>query len=212
MAGAEVTPPPPARQWPARIAACLALTQTLVLVVATLCAWWEKQSVAGEHAVIVARHPELADYASQATAEISGIYQNMVIYSVAMAPLFLGGGIWLLRGRSVQSRVVAIVVAVLASVCCICAGCFTDSTTRSTATDAFIDAASASGSDDLIATLADSWALTPVVAMVLVILLCVQISWDNAAHARMTVFLARNAGRDAVLFDHWPPPSEPASS
>jgi hypothetical protein len=141
-------------------------------------------------AAAVGRHPQLADHAAETTTLVADSYKNMILYSVAMAPLFLVGGIWLLRGRSLPSRVAVISVAATATVCCIGDACFTDYTTQSEATDALMQSLpSASVLNAMVALVADGWLLTPVVSMLVVILLVVQISWDRIADARMTVFL-----------------------
>lgn len=189
-AGWYEVPPAPVKQWFARAAASLALAQTAVLVASALCAWWEARSAAHDVAAAVERHPQLASHAAEATAIVASTYDDMILYSVAMAPLFLAGGLWLLRGRSLPSRIVAISVAAVATVCCIGNACFTDYTTQSETTDALMQSAPpTSWLGDAVALVADGWLLTPVVSMLVVILLALQISRDRTPDPGVTILI-----------------------
>ena len=125
MAGAEVTPPPPARQWPARIAACLALTQDAgTRGCHAVCLVGEAVSGRGarrDRRAGIPSSPTMPPRrrrrspASTRTWSSSTRSRWRRCFSAAPRRAVPGS-------QRPQSRVVAIVVAVLASVCCICAG------------------------------------------------------------------------------------------
>jgi F0F1-type ATP synthase membrane subunit c/vacuolar-type H+-ATPase subunit K len=194
IVGAEGNAPEPAAQWPARLSGSLLLGQGVVLLVAAGCAWWEMRSAGQWVAAATAAHPVSAADAREATAVMAAIAEDMVIYSLVMAPLFLLGGLWLLLARSEPSRAVAFVVVAIGSMCCIANACCIDYTTQSEVADAVMAAAPPESAwQELVGTLAEGWLLTPIVSLVVAVLVGVQLSWDNDAAARMTLFLDRQS-------------------
>lgn len=192
IVGAEGNAPEPARQWPARLSGSLLLGQGAVLLVAAGCAWWQLRSAGQWVAAATAAHPLSAADTREATAAVAAIAEDVVAYSLATAPLFLLGGVWLLLARSQPSRTVALVVVAIGSMCCIANEACIGSTTQSETADAIMVALPSQPAwQNLIGALADGWLLTPLVSLVVAVLVGVQRSWDGDADARMTAFLGR---------------------
>jgi hypothetical protein len=170
----------------------LLLDQGVLLLVAAGCAWWEMRTAGQWVAAAGVAHPISAAAAAEATDVMAAIAEDTMIYSLAMAPLFLLGGLWLLLARSQPSRVVAFVVVALGSMCCAANGCCIDYTTQSEVADAVMAAAPPEPAwQSLIDTLSAGWLLTPLVSLVVAVFVGLQMSWDNDADAQLTAFLGR---------------------